>query len=115
MCDVHTVKTSHTGMAGTCVRDKAGLSCASSASHMLTFAPCLCACLCLRLMLVALARRHEDDRDHYSNKRLDLGGPLLAGLFFTLFRWVAVCTSKYCVFAHLITGLADGELAQLQQ
>lgn len=39
-----------------------------------------------RLMLVALGRRHEDDRDHYSNKRLDLGGPLLAGLFFTLFR-----------------------------
>jgi DNA-directed RNA polymerase II subunit RPB2 len=37
-------------------------------------------------MLVALGRRHEDDRDHYSNKRLDLGGPLLAGLFFTLFR-----------------------------
>jgi hypothetical protein len=41
---------------------------------------------CCRLMLVALSRRHEDDRDHYSNKRLDLGGPLLAGLFFTLFR-----------------------------
>jgi DNA-directed RNA polymerase II subunit RPB2 len=37
-------------------------------------------------MLVALGRRHEDDRDHYSNKRLDLGGPLLAGLFRMLFR-----------------------------
>eukprot|EP00878_Enallax_costatus_P009529 GHUV01009957.1.p1 GENE.GHUV01009957.1~~GHUV01009957.1.p1 ORF type:complete len:1020 (+),score=255.55 GHUV01009957.1:227-3286(+) len=39
-----------------------------------------------RLMLVSLGRRHEDDRDHYSNKRLDLGGPLLAGLFRMLFR-----------------------------
>lgn len=39
-----------------------------------------------RLLLVSLHRRHEDDRDHYSNKRLDLGGPLLAGLFRMLFR-----------------------------
>lgn len=46
----------------------------------------MCVHVCCRLMLVALGRRHEDDRDHYSNKRLDLGGPLLAGLFFTLFR-----------------------------
>ncbi len=29
----------------------------------------------------------EDDRDHYGNKRLDLGGPLLANLFRQLFRW----------------------------
>lgn len=36
-----------------------------------------------RLLLVVLKRRREDDRDHYANKRLDLGGPLLAGLF----RW----------------------------
>ena len=35
---------------------------------------------------VALGRREEDDRDHYANKRLDLGGPLLAGLFRQLFR-----------------------------
>lgn len=28
----------------------------------------------------------EDDRDHYGNKRLDLGGPLLANLFRQLFR-----------------------------
>ena len=27
-----------------------------------------------RLLLVALGRREEDDRDHYGNKRLDLGG-----------------------------------------
>lgn len=34
-----------------------------------------------RLLLVRLGRRREDDRDHYANKRLDLGGPLLSGLF----------------------------------
>jgi DNA-directed RNA polymerase beta subunit len=39
-----------------------------------------------RLLLVALRRRREDDRDHYACKRLDLGGPLLAGLFRLLFR-----------------------------
>lgn len=38
-----------------------------------------------RLLLCALGRR-EDDRDHYGNKRLDLAGPLLAGLFRMLFR-----------------------------
>uniref|UniRef100_A0A7S0YCC4 DNA-directed RNA polymerase subunit beta n=1 Tax=Polytomella parva TaxID=51329 RepID=A0A7S0YCC4_9CHLO len=42
-----------------------------------------------RLMLVSLGRRNEDDRDHFANKRLDLGGPLLMGLFRLLFR-------KYC-------------------
>ena len=35
-----------------------------------------------------MGRRAEDDRDHYSAKRLDLGGPLLAGLFRQLFRKV---------------------------
>ena len=40
------------------------------------------------LLQVALGRRNEDDRDHYANKRLDLGGPLLAGLFRNLFRKV---------------------------
>ena len=39
-----------------------------------------------RLLLVALGRAQEDDRDHYANKRLDLGGPLLGGLFRQLFR-----------------------------
>ncbi len=34
-----------------------------------------------RLLLCALDRRAEDDRDHYGNKRLDLAGPLLGGLF----------------------------------
>ncbi len=38
---------------------------------------------------VALKRRPEDDRDHYANKRLDLGGPLMAGLFRMLFRKLA--------------------------
>ncbi|KAF6151741.1 hypothetical protein GIB67_002024 [Kingdonia uniflora] len=28
----------------------------------------------------------EDDRDHYGNKRLDIAGPLLGGLFRMLFR-----------------------------
>ena len=41
-----------------------------------------------RLLLVSLGRRAEDDRDHYAAKRLDLGGPLLAGLFRQLFRKV---------------------------
>lgn len=41
-----------------------------------------------RLLLVAAGKREEDDRDHYANKRLDLGGPLLAGLFRSLFRKV---------------------------
>ncbi|KAK9837485.1 hypothetical protein WJX81_006043 [Elliptochloris bilobata] len=39
-----------------------------------------------RVLLVALGRREQDDRDHYANKRLDLGGPLLASLFRQLFR-----------------------------
>jgi hypothetical protein len=64
-------------------------------------------------MLVALARRHEDDRDHYSNKRLDLGGPLLAGLFFTLFRCATLCTHGDGVLARLISGLVNGEAARL--
>ena len=45
-------------------------------------------------------------RDHYANKRLDLGGPLLAQLFRQLFRklakdvknYVQVCFS-FCAFA----------------
>ncbi|GJV96015.1 RNA polymerase II second largest subunit [Tanacetum coccineum] len=38
-----------------------------------------------RLLLCALSRRAEHDRDHYGNKRLDLAGPLLGGLFRMLF------------------------------
>jgi len=39
-----------------------------------------------RLLLAALDRRDLDDRDHFGKKRLDLAGPLLAGLFRMLFR-----------------------------
>lgn len=34
-----------------------------------------------KLIQVALGRQPEDDRDHYGNKRLDLAGPLMTGLF----------------------------------
>lgn len=49
-----------------------------------------------RLLLVAAGKREEDDRDHYANKRLDLGGPLLAGLFRSLFRKVRVDWRVLC-------------------
>ncbi|CAH8341483.1 unnamed protein product [Eruca vesicaria subsp. sativa] len=39
-----------------------------------------------RLLRCALGQKPEDDRDHYGNKRLDLAGPLLGGLFRMLFR-----------------------------
>lgn len=39
-----------------------------------------------RLLLTALERREIDDRDHFGKKRLDMAGPLLAGLFRMLFR-----------------------------
>lgn len=42
---------------------------------------CLTSYIIHRLLLCALGRRAEDDRDHYGNKRLDLAGPLLGGLF----------------------------------
>lgn len=48
-----------------------------------------------RLLLVALGRREEDDRDHYANKRLDLGGPLLAQLFRQLFRKLTKDVKSY--------------------
>ena len=38
-----------------------------------------------RLLMCATGRAEEDDRDHFANKRLDLVGPLLAGLFRQLF------------------------------
>lgn len=41
-----------------------------------------------RLLLCALDRKDQDDRDHFGKKRLDLGGPLLAQLFRTLFKKV---------------------------
>ncbi|KAL1919436.1 DNA-directed RNA polymerase II subunit RPB2 [Calcarisporiella thermophila] len=48
-----------------------------------------------RLLLAALERRELDDRDHYGKKRLDLAGPLMAGLFRTLFRKLNKDVSKY--------------------
>lgn len=39
-----------------------------------------------RLLLCALERKEPDDRDHFGKKRLDLAGPLLAGLFRILFK-----------------------------
>ncbi|KAI9217682.1 Rna polymerase II [Blastocladiella britannica] len=38
-----------------------------------------------KMLLVALGRRPVDDRDHFGKKRLDMSGPLLAGLFKTFF------------------------------
>jgi len=34
-----------------------------------------------KLLATVLGRRQFDDRDHYGNKRMDLAGPLLGGLF----------------------------------
>ncbi|KAJ2700574.1 DNA-dependent RNA polymerase II, partial [Coemansia spiralis] len=48
-----------------------------------------------RLLLCALERRETDDRDHYGKKRMDLGGPLLASLFRTLFRKLTKDISMY--------------------
>lgn len=48
-----------------------------------------------RLLLAALDRRETDDRDHLGKKRLDLAGPLLAGLFRMLFRKLTKDISKY--------------------
>ena len=39
-----------------------------------------------KLLMCSLGRLEQDDRDHYGKKRLDLAGPLVAGLFRMLFR-----------------------------
>ena len=39
-----------------------------------------------RLINAHLGRAHEDDRDHYGKKRLDMAGSLLGSLFRSLFR-----------------------------
>ena len=39
-----------------------------------------------RMLQCALGRREPDDRDHFGKKRLDLAGPLMAGLFRMLFH-----------------------------
>ena len=38
-----------------------------------------------RLLSCSLGRAEEDDRDHFGNKRLDMAGPLVGGLFRSLF------------------------------
>ncbi|CAM9765797.1 unnamed protein product, partial [Phaeothamnion confervicola] len=48
-----------------------------------------------KLLMCALGRLEEDDRDHYGKKRLDLAGPLVAGLFRTLFRKLTKDMRKY--------------------
>jgi len=48
-----------------------------------------------RMLQCSLGRESEDDRDHYGNKRLDLGGPLLAGLFRGLFHRLSSDVRQY--------------------
>ena len=48
-----------------------------------------------RLLLSVLERRATDDRDHYGNKRLDLAGPLLRGLFRQLLRKLTKDAKNY--------------------
>eukprot|EP00936_MAST-01D_sp_MAST-1D-sp1_P001586 g1586.t1 len=48
-----------------------------------------------RMLQCSLGREDEDDRDHYGNKRLDLGGPLLGGLFRGLFRRLTTDVRNY--------------------
>ncbi|KAL2057049.1 hypothetical protein ABVK25_002788 [Lepraria finkii] len=48
-----------------------------------------------RLLQCALGRREVDDRDHFGKKRLDLAGPLLAGLFRMLFHKLTKDVYKY--------------------
>ena len=48
-----------------------------------------------RLLQCALGRREPDDRDHFGKKRLDLAGPLLAGLFRTLYYKLTKDVYKY--------------------
>ena len=48
-----------------------------------------------RMLQCALGRREVDDRDHFGKKRLDLAGPLLAGLFRMLFNKLTKDVYKY--------------------
>ncbi|KAG8965582.1 DNA-dependent RNA polymerase II [Tulasnella sp. 419] len=63
-----------------------------------------------RLLLAALERRELDDRDHFGKKRLDLAGPLLAGLFRMLFRKLTKDVFRHlqkCVETHKDFNLAS--------
>jgi DNA-directed RNA polymerase II subunit RPB2 len=48
-----------------------------------------------RLLQCALGRREVDDRDHFGKKRLDLAGPLMAGLFRMLFMKLTKDVYRY--------------------
>ncbi|OQR95634.1 DNA-directed RNA polymerase II [Thraustotheca clavata] len=48
-----------------------------------------------KLLMCSLGRIGEDDRDHYGNKRLDLAGPLLGGLFRILFKKLTKDVKSY--------------------
>ena len=48
-----------------------------------------------RMLQCALGRREVDDRDHFGKKRLDLAGPLMAGLFRMLFKQLTGDVYKY--------------------
>ncbi|SLM34020.1 dna-directed rna polymerase ii subunit rpb2 [Lasallia pustulata] len=48
-----------------------------------------------KMLQCALGRREVDDRDHFGKKRLDLAGPLLAGLFRMLFNKLTKDVYKY--------------------
>ncbi|KAI4125413.1 MAG: hypothetical protein LQ347_005389 [Umbilicaria vellea] len=48
-----------------------------------------------KMLQCALGRREVDDRDHFGKKRLDLAGPLLAGLFRMLFTKLTKDVYKY--------------------
>jgi DNA-directed RNA polymerase II subunit RPB2 len=49
------------------------------------------------LIETSLGRREQDDRDHYSNKRLDLAGPLIGNLFALLFEKMIKSLTAYLV------------------
>jgi len=48
-----------------------------------------------KMLMCSLGRLEEDDRDHFGKKRLDLAGPLMAGLFRTLFKKFTKEVRKY--------------------
>lgn len=48
-----------------------------------------------KMLMCSLGRLEEDDRDHFGKKRLDLAGPLLAGLFRTLFKKLTKDCRRY--------------------
>jgi DNA-directed RNA polymerase II subunit RPB2 len=60
-----------------------------------------------KMLMCAMGRRGEDDRDHYGNKRLDLAGPLLGGLFRTLFRTLVKQVRQTCSLLLFVCSFVD--------